>query len=91
MEGHSPPVEVLPAQGWQNVKMQHQVPHKELHDPFAHYTRGVLFYDKNRFTFIAYRVPYRELNDRTWDTEQDFMADYHELVARKYSLVAQTL
>lgn len=69
--------------------MREQVLHKEIHDPFAHYTRGVLFYDKKHFTFVAHRVPYRELNDRTWETEQDFMADYHALVARKYALVAQ--
>ena len=69
--------------------MQEQVPHKEIHDPFAHYTRGVLFYSNDRFTFVAYRVPYMELNDRSWKTEQDFLADYHELVARKYAITAQ--
>ena len=69
--------------------MQEQVPHKEIHDPFAHYTRGVLFFSNNRFTFVAYRVPYMELNDRTWKTEQDFLADYHALVARKYTITEQ--
>ena len=27
-------------------------PHKELYDPYYHYTRGVLYYDKNHFTFV---------------------------------------
>jgi len=65
-------------------RMHKQTIHKELHDPFAHYTRGVLVFDKERFTFIAYRVPYMELNKKSWKTEQEFTDDYRRLIARKY-------
>ena len=58
--------------------------YKELHDPFSHYTRGVLILDEEKYTFIAYRVPYRELNEKTWKSEQAFNSDYRRLIARKY-------
>ncbi len=64
--------------------MRKHTPHKELHDPFAHYTRGVLYCDKDTFTFIAYRVPYEELDKKTWKTEQAFTDDYQRVIARKY-------
>ena len=67
--------------------MHKQVEYKELHDPFAHYTRGVLYFDKETFTFIAYRMPYQELDRKTWRTEQAFMADYQQIIARKYSCI----
>ncbi len=59
--------------------------HKEIQDPFAHYARGVLLYEKNRFTFVAYRVPYQELNGKSWDSEAAFQHEYRQLVARKYA------
>lgn len=68
------------------MSMQKQTVHKELYDPFAHYTRGVLLYDKKEFKFIAYRMPYVELDHKTWKTEQAFQADYRKMVARKYSI-----
>ena len=58
---------------------------KEFYDPFTHYSRGVLYFDEEIFTFIAYRMPYRELDDRTWKTEQAFTADYQRVIARKYA------
>lgn len=58
--------------------------HKELYDPFAHYTRGVLFFDEKKYTFIAHRMPYKELNEKTWNSEKAFTADYRRLIARKY-------
>jgi hypothetical protein len=66
--------------------MHKQNAHKELYDPFAHYTRGILYFDEEMFTFIAYRMPYLELDKKTWKTEQAFTADYQRLVARKYSV-----
>lgn len=66
--------------------MHKQTVHKELHDPFAHYTRGILYFDNKRFKFIAYRTPYLELDNMTWKTEQAFTADYQRMVARKYSV-----
>jgi len=68
--------------------MQSQTPHKEMYDPFAHYIRGVLFFEKkkNRFRFIAHRVPYMELNGKSWDSEQAFIRDYNQLIAKKYSV-----
>ena len=64
--------------------MHKSVLHKDLQDPFAHYTRGVLSYDEGQFTFIAYRLPYQGLNDRTWKSERAFTADYRRMVAKKY-------
>jgi major membrane immunogen (membrane-anchored lipoprotein) len=60
--------------------------HKELHDPFAHYTRGVLHFDDETFTFTAYRVPYQELDNKKWKSERAFTADYQRMIARKYSV-----
>ena len=65
--------------------MRKQTLHKELHDPFHHYVRGILFFDGEKFTFTAHRAPYLKLNKETWETEQVFMADYRRLIARKYS------
>jgi len=65
--------------------MHKQIPHKEFYDPFAHYIRGVLFLEEDTFTFTAYRMPYLELDGKTWQTEQAFTNDYHQLIARKYS------
>ena len=65
--------------------MQEHTAHKDMYDPFAHYIRGVLLFDEETFTFIAYRLPYLELNEKTWDTEQAFIADYKQLIARKYT------
>ena len=45
-------------------------PHKELYDPNYHYTRGVLYFDEERYTFTAYRVPYQDLDNKSWKTEQ---------------------
>ena len=59
-------------------------PHKEFYDPFAHYIRGVLSFDDESFTFVAYRMPYVELNDKKWDTEQAFLNDYRRMIAKKY-------
>lgn len=67
--------------------MHKQTPHKELHDPFSHYTRGVLYCDKEKYTFIAYRMPYQELDDKTWSSERAFNADYQKMIARKYAIV----
>ena len=67
--------------------MQKQIPHKEMYDPFAHYIRGVLFFDKNSYSFVAHRMPYLELNEKTWKTEQEFIADYNQLIARKYAVL----
>lgn len=61
-------------------------PHKELHDPFYHYTRGVLYFDEEQYTFTAYRVPYQELDSKSWKTEQAFTADYQRMIERKYSV-----
>lgn len=69
---------------WRN-HMHKQTAHKELHDPFAHYTRGILYFDEETFTFIAHREPYCKLNKMTWESERAFMADYQRLIARKYS------
>jgi hypothetical protein len=66
------------------VVMPKRASHKELYDPFFHYSRGVLYYEDDRFTFTAYRVPYQELDDKTWRTEQAFKADYRRMIARKY-------
>lgn len=65
--------------------MQKHTTHKELYDPFTHYTRGVLLFDEEKYTFVAYRVPYKELNEKSWNSEQAFTADYQQLIARKYS------
>lgn len=66
--------------------MHKQTTHKELYDPFSHYTRGVLHFDDEKFTFTAYRMPYRELDDRTWNSERAFKADYNRMISRKYEL-----
>jgi hypothetical protein len=66
--------------------MQTHNPLKELYDPFAHYIRGVLLFDEETYTFTAYRMPYVELNAKSWETEQAFTADYNRLIARKYSI-----
>ena len=58
---------------------------KELYDPFAHYARGVLYFDEDTYTFTAYRMPYQALDKKTWKTEQAFTADYNRMIARKYS------
>jgi hypothetical protein len=68
------------------IGMHKQTLHKELYDPFAHYTRGVLLFDEEKFKFIAYRMPYVELDNKTWKTEQAFQADYRKMVAKKYSI-----
>lgn len=65
--------------------MQKQSTHKELYDPFAHYSRGVLSFDEERYTFTAYRTPYQALDKKTWKTERAFTADYNRMIARKYS------
>ena len=65
--------------------MHQQTVHKELYDPFAHYSRGILRFDEDKFTFVAYRMPYLELDKKTWKTEQAFTADYQRVIARKYS------
>jgi hypothetical protein len=61
-------------------------PHKELYDPNYHYTRGVLYFDEERYTFTAYRVPYQELDNKSWKTEKAFTADYRRMIERKYSV-----
>ncbi len=65
--------------------MHQQTVHKELYDPFAHYSRGILCFDEDKFTFVAYRMPYLELDKKTWKTEQAFTADYQRVIARKYT------
>jgi hypothetical protein len=65
--------------------MHKQTVYKEMHDPFSHYTRGVLCRDKKKFTFVAYRVPYLDLDKKTWKTEREFDADYRRLINRKYA------
>lgn len=66
--------------------MHKQTIHKELHDPFAHYTRGVLLFDQETFKFVAYRMPYVELDNKTWETEQAFRVDYQRMVKKKYAI-----
>ena len=66
--------------------MQNQTTHKEFYHPFGHYTRGILFLDEDVFKFRAYRVPYLELDQKTWETEQEFVADYRQLIVSKYSI-----
>ena len=61
-------------------------PYKEICDPFYHYSRGVLYFDEEQFTFTAYRMPYQELDNKSWSTEQAFTDDYRRMVARKYSM-----
>lgn len=61
-------------------------PHKELYDPNYHYTRGVLYFDKERYTFTAYRMPYQELDNKSWKTEKAFTDDYLRMIERKYSV-----
>ena len=56
-----------------------------MYDPYYHYTRGVLYYDKDHFTFTAHRMPYQELDSKSWETEQAFKADYRRVVNKKYS------
>jgi hypothetical protein len=56
-----------------------------MYDPFAHYSRGVLYFDEEKYTFIAYRTPYQALDKKTWKTERAFTADYNRMIARKYS------
>ncbi len=70
--------------------MHKSAPYKEICDPFYHYTRGVLYYDEERFSFTAHRMPYQELNSKTWETEQAFAEDYRKMVAKKY-LIDETL
>ena len=65
--------------------MQKRIAHKDLHDPFAHYLRGILYFDGEKFTFTAHREPYRKLNKKTWESERAFVADHQRLIARKYS------
>ncbi|MGA9572518.1 MAG: hypothetical protein WBS20_01080, partial [Lysobacterales bacterium] len=59
--------------------------YKEICDPLYHYTRGVLFFDEKCFRFTAYRLPYQELDSKSWETEREFTEDYRSLIARKYS------
>ena len=66
--------------------MHKQTTSKEFYDPFGHYARGILYLDEDVFKFRAYRVPYLELDKKSWETEQDFIADYQQLVIRKYSI-----
>ena len=73
-----------PDGSWRNY-MHKQTALKELYDPFAHYTRGVLYFDEERYTFTAYRTPYQALDKKTWKTERAFTADYNRLIASKYS------
>lgn len=73
--------------GWPCRDHNHrQTAHKELYDPFTHYSRGMLYFDKEKFTFVAYRTPYLELNRKTWKTEHAFTADYQRMITRKYSV-----
>jgi len=65
--------------------MHKHIIYKELFDPFSHYSRGVLRFDKKRFTFVAYRLPYQGLDRKSWKTEQEFDADYRRVVESKYS------
>ena len=64
--------------------MGKQIAYKEIYDPLFHYSRGVLFFDKKKFTFVAYRMPYLDLDNKTWKTEKEFEADYRRMVNRKY-------
>ena len=64
--------------------MHKQNVHKELYDPFSHYSRGMLCCEKHTFTFTAYRAPYAELDGKSWETERAFIADYQRMIARKY-------
>jgi len=64
--------------------MQKHTIHKEIYDPFAHYTRGVLTFDEEKYTFVAHRVPYVGLNQKSWKTEKAFTADYRRMIARKF-------
>lgn len=61
-------------------------PHKELYDPYYHYTRGVLYYDEDQFTFTAYRMPYQGLDNKSWKTERAFKLDYRRMVEKKFSV-----
>ena len=65
--------------------MHQQAIHKELYDPLTHYSRGLLYFDENKFRFVAYRMPYQELDKKTWKTERAFTADYQRVISRKYS------
>jgi hypothetical protein len=65
--------------------MHKQTPHKELYDPFTHYSRGMLYFDKETYTFVAYRMPYLPLDKKTWKTERAFTADYQRMIVRKYA------
>jgi len=65
--------------------MHRQTVHKEFYDPFAHYSRGILYFDEEKFTFVAYRVPYMELDNKTWKTERAFTTEYNRVINRKYS------
>ena len=60
-------------------------PQREFYDPYYHYSRGVLRFDEKQFTFTAYRVPYQELDDKSWKTERAFKADYRRLIEKKYT------
>lgn len=64
--------------------MQKRTAHKEIYDPLTHYVRGILYFDGETFTFTSYREPYRKLNNKKWETEQAFMADYRRLIAGNY-------
>ena len=70
--------------------MHKQTEHKEMQDPFAHYTRGILYFDKETFTFIAHRMPCVELDKKTWTMEQAFTIDYQRIIARKYNCCYQS-
>jgi hypothetical protein len=59
---------------------------KEFYDPFAHYARGVLHLEEDTFSFTAYRAPYKELDNKTWKTEQAFTVDYNRMIAKKYAV-----
>ena len=66
--------------------MHHQTTPKEFYDPYSHYSRGILYLDEEVFKFRAYRVPYLALDQKTWETEQEFVADYRQLIVSKYSI-----
>jgi hypothetical protein len=83
---HGRGIDLVVLSNGQEDDVQAQIPHRKLRDPFAHYLRGELFFDGEKFTFTAHRVPYLKLDDKAWDSEPAFMADYREAVTRKYSV-----
>ena len=66
--------------------MHKQTHHKELYDPLFHYSRGILYFDEETYTFTAHRMPYLDLDKKSWKTEQAFTADYQRMIARKYGV-----